>query len=101
MDSLSTELTKFGLILDKAVALQFGISFIFGGPVVVALSHVALAIRELAIRSRKEYSSSDSDYKVLGLDCNDLFLYRMDRVRSRGYFDPEVVVAVDYLVPNH
>jgi len=65
MDSVSTELTRFGLILDKALGLQFGISFIFGGPITVALSQVALAIRELAINSRKEYRSSDSDYKSL------------------------------------
>jgi len=62
---MDTELTKFGLILDKSLALEFGISFIFGGPIIIALSQVALAIRELAIRSRKEYSSSDSDYKTL------------------------------------
>ena len=65
MDSVSADLTRFGLILDRHLALQFGISFIFGGPITIALSQVALAIRELAIKSRKEYSSADSDYKSL------------------------------------
>lgn len=42
-----------------------GIDLIIGGLIVIVCAEVTLAIREIAINTRKEYNSSQSEYKLL------------------------------------
>jgi hypothetical protein len=50
---LSTEITRI-----------IGINLIISGPIVVALSQLALAIREITLNTRKEFNS-ETEYKTL------------------------------------
>ena len=65
MDPATNEIMKMGLAIDHSFARVMAIILIIGGPIVVALSQVGLAIREIAINSRKEYDSNQSDYESL------------------------------------
>ncbi len=58
-------LTNFGLVIDQYIARIVAVNFIVWGPIIVALSQIGLAIREMALNSRKEYSSDQSDYNSL------------------------------------
>lgn len=65
MNPMSDEAMKFGIVLSQYLARVIGINLIIGGPIVVALSQIGLSIREIAINSRKDYDSDQSDYKSL------------------------------------
>ena len=43
---------------------SIGITFLITGPFVIAFSQIGLAIREIALNTRKEYSS-ETEYKIL------------------------------------
>ncbi|MDA8106663.1 MAG: hypothetical protein M0Z71_14970 [Nitrospiraceae bacterium] len=58
-------ITNFGMVIDQYVARIVAINLIVWGPIIVALSQVGLSIRELALNSRKEYSSDQSNYESL------------------------------------
>jgi len=56
---------KWVLFIDQYLARIMAIGLIIGGPIIIALSQAGLSIREIAINSRKEYASDQSDYKSL------------------------------------
>jgi len=58
-------ITNFGMLIDQHVAKIVAINLIVWGPIIVALSQVGLSIREIALNTRKEYSSDKSDYESL------------------------------------
>lgn len=65
----------FGVYLERLQMLYFGISLLLSFPVIIALSQVGLAIRELTLNSRKEdHSFSDTEYKVLEWLCYFFFI---------------------------
>lgn len=51
--------------LSEEVMKVIGINLIVGGLIIIVCTEVALAIKEIAINTRKEYNSSQSDYKLL------------------------------------
>jgi hypothetical protein len=59
------DVTNMVLILEKLESRYLGMSLILSGPIIVALSQIALAIREIAINSRKESIVSDTQYRSL------------------------------------
>ena len=65
MEPATNELMKWVLFIDQHLARIMAIGLIIGGPITIALSQVGLSIREIAINSRKEYASDQSDYKSL------------------------------------
>ena len=65
MEPATNELMRWVLFIDQYFARIMAISLIIGGPVTIALSQVGLSIREIAVNTRKEYSSDQSDYKSL------------------------------------
>lgn len=58
-------ITNFGQIIDQYFARIVAVNLIIWGPIIIALSQVGLSIRELALNSRKEYNSDDSNYESL------------------------------------
>jgi len=58
-------ITNFGVVIDQYAAKIVAINLILWGPIIVALSQVGLSIREIALNSRKEYRSDQSDYESL------------------------------------
>ena len=58
-------ITNFGMVIDQYVAKIVAINLIVWGPIIVASSQVGLSIREMALNSRKEYSSDQSNYESL------------------------------------
>ena len=65
MEPATNELMKWVLFIDQYLARIMSVGLIIGGPITIALSQVGLSIREIAINSRKEYASDQSDYKSL------------------------------------
>ncbi|RPI36772.1 MAG: hypothetical protein EHM54_04880 [Nitrospiraceae bacterium] len=65
MEPATNELMKWVLFIDQYLARIMAIGLIIGGPIIIALSQAGLSIREIAINSRKEYASDQSDYKSL------------------------------------
>ena len=61
------DVTNIGLALEKLEARYLGVSLIVAGPIIVAISQIALAIREIAINTRKENVPSKVQYKSLEL----------------------------------
>ena len=58
--------TQFGILFEKEMMRYLGMSLIVSCPVLILLSQVALAIREIAINTRKEdHPFSDTQYKSL------------------------------------
>jgi hypothetical protein len=50
--------------LSKEVSRFIGIDLIISGPIIALLSQLALAIREIALNTRKEFNS-ETEYKTL------------------------------------
>ena len=50
--------------LSTEIARIIGINLIIWGPIVAGLSQIALAIREIALNTRKEFNS-ETEYKSL------------------------------------
>ena len=50
--------------LSSEIARIIGINLIILGPIITALSQLALAIREIALNTRKEFNS-ETEYKTL------------------------------------
>jgi phosphate starvation-inducible membrane PsiE len=65
VEPATNELMKWVLFIDQYLARIMAIGLIIGGPIIIALSQAGLSIREIAINSRKEYASDQSDYKSL------------------------------------
>ncbi|MDH4232174.1 MAG: hypothetical protein OEW04_09105 [Nitrospirota bacterium] len=65
MEPATNELMRWVLFIDQYFARIMAISLIIGGPITIALSQVGLSIREIAVNTRKEYASDQSDYKSL------------------------------------
>jgi hypothetical protein len=65
VEPATNELMKWVLFIDQYLARIMAIGLLIGGPIAIALSQVGLSIREIAINSRKEYASDQSDYKSL------------------------------------
>ena len=59
------DVTNIGLVLEKLEATYLGVTLIVAGPIIVAISQIALAIREIAINTRKENVPSEDQYKSL------------------------------------
>jgi len=57
--------TDFGSQAEKSFTFLVGLVLIFWCPLFVFISQVGAAIREIALNSRKEEFSSESDYKSL------------------------------------
>jgi len=65
VEPATNELMRWVLFIDQYFARIMAISLIIGGPITIALSQVGLSIREIAVNTRKEYASDQSDYKSL------------------------------------
>jgi len=61
------DVINIGFVLEKLEARYLGVSLIVAGPIIVAISQIALAIREIAINTRKENVPSEAQYKSLEL----------------------------------
>jgi len=57
--------SSFLIPLEKYIMFYQGISLIFLCPLLIFISQVGAAIREIALNSRKEEFSSESNYKSL------------------------------------
>ncbi len=55
---------QVGILIEKAFARYLGIGLIASAPFTVLFAQLALAVREIAINSRKTYNSDDSDYDL-------------------------------------
>jgi hypothetical protein len=55
---------QFGIIVERAFASYVALSLIVSAPFTVIIAQAALAIREIAINSRKTYNSNDSEYNL-------------------------------------
>ncbi len=56
---------QFGIIIERAFARYVALSLIVSAPFTVIIAQAALAIREIAINSRKTYNSNDSEYNLI------------------------------------
>jgi hypothetical protein len=66
---------NIGIILERYQILYLGISLILSSPVVVALAQAGLALREIALNSRKEdHPAYDTEYKFLEWICHFFFI---------------------------
>jgi hypothetical protein len=61
MDQLAQSWNNLTIALEQYYLRILAITLIIAGPVLSGLSQVALAIREIAINTRKEYSSDEYD----------------------------------------
>jgi hypothetical protein len=55
---------QIGLVVQQAFARYLGVSLIASAPFTILFAELALAVREIAINSRKTYGSDDSDYDL-------------------------------------
>lgn len=55
---------QVGILVERAFGRYVALSLIVAAPFTVILAQAALAIREIAINSRKTYNSDDSDYDL-------------------------------------
>ncbi len=55
---------QIGILVDRAFTRYLALSLIISAPFAVILAQAALAIREIAINSRKTYNSDDSNYDL-------------------------------------
>jgi len=67
------DVTNIGLVFEKLEARYIGICLIVAGPIIVAISQIALAIREIAINTRKENAPSEAQYKSLEMISHFFF----------------------------
>lgn len=66
---------NIGIFLQRYEMLYLGISLLLSSPVVVALAQAGLALREIALNSRKEdHPASDTEYKFLEWICHFFFI---------------------------
>jgi hypothetical protein len=66
---------NIAIILERYQMLYLGITLILSSPVVVALAQAGLALREIALNSRKEdHPASDTEYKFLEWICHFFFI---------------------------
>jgi hypothetical protein len=61
MDQLAQSWNNLTTALELYYMRILAINLIIAGPIISGLSQVALAIREIAINTRKEYSSDEYD----------------------------------------
>ena len=61
MDQLAQSWNNLTVALEQYYLRILAINLIIAGPVISGLSQVALAIREIAINTRKEYSADEYD----------------------------------------
>jgi hypothetical protein len=61
MDQLAQSWNNLAIVLEQYYLRILAINLIIVGPVLSGLSQVALAIREIAINTRKEYSADEYD----------------------------------------
>lgn len=72
---VQADMQNIGIILERYQMLYLGISLILSSPVVVALAQTGLALREIALNSRKEdHPASDTEYKFLEWLCHFFFI---------------------------
>jgi len=51
---------------ESLLYLEIGIGFVFISPLIIIIAQMALAVREIALNSRKDdHPSSDTQYKIL------------------------------------
>jgi hypothetical protein len=55
---------QIGLVIEQAFARYLAVSLIASAPFSILFAQLTLAVRELAINSRKSYNSDDSDYEL-------------------------------------
>jgi hypothetical protein len=60
------------MALEKSMMQYIGVSLIVSFPFIILISQCALALREIAMNTRKEYSV-ESDYKSLEFVAEGLF----------------------------
>jgi len=57
--------TNFGIYLEKVTMRELSVALIVSCPILVLFSQIGLAIREIAVNTRKEGVIVDSDYRSL------------------------------------
>ncbi len=55
---------QVGILVEQAFARYLAVSLIVSAPFTILFAQLALAVREIAINSRKTYDSADSDYEL-------------------------------------
>ena len=64
----------FLLSMEKSFMFYLGLCLIFSCPLLIFVSQIGAAIREIAINTRKDEFSSASDYEMLGWVCSILLI---------------------------
>jgi hypothetical protein len=55
---------QLGIVVAQEVARYIAVSLIASAPFTILFAQIALAVREMAINSRKTYNSDDPDYDL-------------------------------------
>jgi len=55
---------QVGIVLNRTLGQYIAISLIVSAPFTILIAQAALAIREMALNSRKTYSTDDPDYDL-------------------------------------
>jgi hypothetical protein len=55
---------QIGLVVQQSFGRYLAVSLIASAPFTILFAQLALAVREIAINSRKEYNSDASDYDL-------------------------------------
>ncbi len=55
---------QFGIFIAQTIAREIGVSLTVSAPFTILFAQIALAVREIAINSRKTYDSANSDYDL-------------------------------------
>ncbi len=55
---------QVGILVEQAFVRYVAVSLIVSAPFTILFAQLALAVREMAINSRKTYDSEDSDYDL-------------------------------------